>query len=120
MSMISQAIRHPVATIAAVILVVMFGIVSLYQLPVQLTPDVEQPQIHHPPHNSDAMPPLHQLNIRDSIAKPATPRQTANTATGTLNEHSHAHTSNSETHAVPHQTTASHTHIEHRVTKPVQ
>jgi HAE1 family hydrophobic/amphiphilic exporter-1 len=45
MSMISQAIRHPVATIAAVILVVMFGIVSLYQLPVQLTPDVEQPQI---------------------------------------------------------------------------
>ncbi|MFC3150127.1 efflux RND transporter permease subunit [Litoribrevibacter euphylliae] len=45
MSFISQSIRHPVATISAVILVVMFGIVSLLQLPVQLTPDVEQPQI---------------------------------------------------------------------------
>lgn len=45
MSLISQSIRHPVATISAVILVAMFGIVSLLQLPVQLTPDVEQPQI---------------------------------------------------------------------------
>ncbi len=45
MSLISQSIRHPVATISAVILVVMFGIVSLLELPVQLTPDVEQPQI---------------------------------------------------------------------------
>jgi len=45
MSLISQSIKHPVATISSVILVVMFGIVSLLQLPVQLTPDVEQPQI---------------------------------------------------------------------------
>jgi HAE1 family hydrophobic/amphiphilic exporter-1 len=45
MSFISQSIRHPVATISSVILVVMFGIVSLMQLPIQLTPDVEQPQI---------------------------------------------------------------------------
>ncbi|GLQ32148.1 efflux RND transporter permease subunit [Litoribrevibacter albus] len=45
MSLISQSIKHPVATISSVILVVMFGIVSLLQLPIQLTPDVEQPQI---------------------------------------------------------------------------
>ncbi|GAA3912841.1 efflux RND transporter permease subunit [Litoribacillus peritrichatus] len=45
MSLIAQSIKHPVATVSAVILVVMFGIVSLMELPVQLTPDVEQPQI---------------------------------------------------------------------------
>ena len=45
MSMIQFAIRYPVTTTVGVILVVLFGIVSLSTLPVQLTPDVSKPEI---------------------------------------------------------------------------
>jgi len=45
MSLIRNAINKPVAVAVVVILVVMFGIIGLTSLPVQLTPDVETPQI---------------------------------------------------------------------------
>ncbi|HEC17464.1 MAG TPA: efflux RND transporter permease subunit [Sedimenticola sp.] len=43
--MIRLSIRQPVSTFSGVILVVLFGLLGLYRLPVQLTPDVEAPTI---------------------------------------------------------------------------
>lgn len=45
MDIIKYSIEKPVSVAVAVILVVMFGIIGLISLPVQLTPDVETPQI---------------------------------------------------------------------------
>jgi len=45
MDIIKYSINKPVAVIVAVILVVMFGLIGLNKLPVQLTPDVETPEI---------------------------------------------------------------------------
>jgi len=43
--LIEQSIRYPVSTAVGVILVVLFGFISLFRLPVQLTPNVEDPEI---------------------------------------------------------------------------
>ena len=45
MNVIQFAIRYPITTTVAVILVVLFGLVSLTKLPIQLTPDVSKPKI---------------------------------------------------------------------------
>jgi len=45
MDIVSYALKKPVSIIVAIILVVTFGIIGLNKLPVQLTPDVETPQI---------------------------------------------------------------------------
>lgn len=45
MSLIDGAIRYPVSTAVGVILIVLFGIIALLELPVQLTPDVQEPKI---------------------------------------------------------------------------
>jgi hydrophobic/amphiphilic exporter-1 (mainly G- bacteria), HAE1 family len=45
MSIIQSAIRYPVTTTVGVILIVLFGVVSLSKLPIQLTPDVSKPEI---------------------------------------------------------------------------
>lgn len=45
MDLIRYSINKPVSVAVAVILVVMFGLLGLSKLPVQLTPDVEAPQI---------------------------------------------------------------------------
>ncbi|MFB3115046.1 MAG: efflux RND transporter permease subunit, partial [Nitrospirales bacterium] len=45
MSIIQSAIRYPVTTTVGVILLVLFGVVSLTKLPIQLTPDVSKPEI---------------------------------------------------------------------------
>ena len=45
MDIVSYALKKPVSIIVGVILVVTFGIIGLNKLPVQLTPDVETPQI---------------------------------------------------------------------------
>jgi HAE1 family hydrophobic/amphiphilic exporter-1 len=45
MNLIRAAIHYPVSTAVGVILVVLFGTVSLFGLPVQLTPDVDKPVI---------------------------------------------------------------------------
>ena len=46
MSLIQAAVRYPVSTAVGVILIVMFGVISLLRLPVQLTPSVEDPIIN--------------------------------------------------------------------------
>ncbi|HUG92084.1 MAG TPA: efflux RND transporter permease subunit, partial [Planctomycetaceae bacterium] len=45
MQLIRFAIQNPVKVSVAVILAVLFGILALFDTPVQLTPDVEEPQI---------------------------------------------------------------------------
>ncbi|MCZ6801107.1 MAG: efflux RND transporter permease subunit [Nitrospirae bacterium] len=45
MNLISSAIRYPISTTVGVILIVLFGVVSLLKLPIQLTPDVSKPEI---------------------------------------------------------------------------
>ncbi|MBW1894572.1 MAG: efflux RND transporter permease subunit [Deltaproteobacteria bacterium] len=45
MDIIKFSITKPVTIIVGVILVVLFGLIGIMRLPVQLTPDVEQPQI---------------------------------------------------------------------------
>ena len=43
MRIIHEAIRYPVTTAVGVILLVMFGAIALFRLPIQLTPTVEDP-----------------------------------------------------------------------------
>ncbi|MGH9861787.1 MAG: efflux RND transporter permease subunit [Candidatus Acidiferrales bacterium] len=45
MNLIHDSIRYPVSTAVGVILLVLFGFIGLVNLPVQLTPDVEEPQV---------------------------------------------------------------------------
>ncbi len=45
MDLVKQSINKPVSVAVGVILIVLFGLIGLNKLPVQLTPDVETPQI---------------------------------------------------------------------------
>jgi HAE1 family hydrophobic/amphiphilic exporter-1 len=45
MKLVDTSIKKPVSVAVGVILVIMFGIISLLRIPVQLTPDVERPRI---------------------------------------------------------------------------
>ncbi|MDQ3438996.1 MAG: efflux RND transporter permease subunit, partial [Planctomycetota bacterium] len=45
MTIIERCIRQPVAVAVAVILIVIFGLIGLFQVPVQLTPNVDQPVV---------------------------------------------------------------------------
>ncbi|MGB7159855.1 MAG: efflux RND transporter permease subunit [Tepidisphaeraceae bacterium] len=45
MSIIERSIRQPVAVAVTVILIVIFGLIGLFQVPVQLTPNVDQPVV---------------------------------------------------------------------------
>ncbi|HWP91540.1 MAG TPA: efflux RND transporter permease subunit [Thermodesulfobacteriota bacterium] len=45
MKLVDTSIKKPVSVAVGVIFVVMFGVISLYKIPVQLTPDVEKPTI---------------------------------------------------------------------------
>ncbi len=45
MNIIQRAINYPVTTAVVVILIVLFGILSLTRIPIQLTPDVEDPEV---------------------------------------------------------------------------
>jgi len=45
MNLTRPSIDNPVAVIVGIILVAIFGLISLYRLPVQLTPEVQEPEI---------------------------------------------------------------------------
>ena len=45
MDIVRYGLNKPVSIIVAVILIITFGLIGLNALPVQLTPDVEKPQI---------------------------------------------------------------------------
>ncbi len=43
MNLIQAAIARPIAVIAAVVMVILFGLVALDTIPIQLTPDIRKP-----------------------------------------------------------------------------
>ena len=45
MKIIHACVRYPVTTMVGVILAVLFGVISLYRIPVQMTPTVDRPVI---------------------------------------------------------------------------
>lgn len=45
MKLVESSILKPVSVVVGVIFVVLFGLISLFKIPVQLTPDVEKPRI---------------------------------------------------------------------------
>ena len=45
MNLIQYCIRFPVTTAVGVLLLVLFGAIALFQLPIQLTPNINQPVI---------------------------------------------------------------------------
>ena len=45
MKLIEQSIKAPVSVAVAVILVALFGVIALLRIPIQLTPDIDQPRI---------------------------------------------------------------------------
>jgi len=45
MKLTSASLNNPTAVIVGVLLIALFGAISLYKLPIQLTPDISQPQI---------------------------------------------------------------------------
>lgn len=45
MSLTSSALKNPTGVVVAVLLVALLGAISLFQLPIQLTPDISKPEI---------------------------------------------------------------------------
>ncbi|MDX1453909.1 MAG: efflux RND transporter permease subunit [Gammaproteobacteria bacterium] len=45
MNLTKLSLSNPVAVVVGILLVVMFGTISLFRLPIQMTPDVERPQV---------------------------------------------------------------------------
>jgi len=45
MNLVKLSLSNPVAVVVAVLLAMLFGMISLARLPIQLTPEVERPQI---------------------------------------------------------------------------
>ena len=45
MNLARTALNNPASVIVTAILILLFGVISLFKLPSQITPDIEQPQI---------------------------------------------------------------------------
>ena len=45
MQLVEQSIRKPVSVVVGVLLITLFGLIGLFQIPIQLTPTVDRPQI---------------------------------------------------------------------------
>src|SRR3990172_8824038 len=45
MKIVDESIKHPVSVIVGIIFIILFGIIYIFKIPVQLTPDVEKPRI---------------------------------------------------------------------------
>ena len=45
MNLTASALKNPTAVIVAILLVALFGVISVFQLPIQLTPDISKPEI---------------------------------------------------------------------------
>ena len=45
MKLITASVKYPVSTTVGVLLLSLFGAIALYNIPIQLTPDVEDPEI---------------------------------------------------------------------------
>ena len=65
MGIIDRSIKLPVTVTVGAILIILFGFISFFRVPVQLTPDVEKPKISVKTVWSGASPELRK-NSRDS------------------------------------------------------
>lgn len=45
MKLVETSIGRPVTVAVAVIFIILFGIISLFRIPVQLTPDIDNPKV---------------------------------------------------------------------------
>ncbi len=45
MNLTRSSLKNPASVIVILVLIILFGILSIFKLPIQLTPDIEQPQI---------------------------------------------------------------------------
>ena len=45
MRIVDSAIHRPVSVVVGVLFVALFGLISLFRIPVQLTPDVDRPLV---------------------------------------------------------------------------
>ena len=45
MQLVEQSIRKPVSVVVGILLITLFGLIGLFQIPIQLTPTVDRPQI---------------------------------------------------------------------------
>jgi multidrug efflux pump subunit AcrB len=45
MNLTRTSLRNPAAVVVTLVLITLFGVISIFNLPIQLTPDLEQPQI---------------------------------------------------------------------------
>lgn len=45
MNLTRSSLKNPASVIVILVLIMLFGILSIFKLPIQLTPDIEQPQI---------------------------------------------------------------------------
>ena len=45
MNLTASALKNPTAVIVAILLVALFGLISIFKLPIQLTPDISKPEI---------------------------------------------------------------------------
>ncbi|WP_125716256.1 efflux RND transporter permease subunit [Pseudoalteromonas rubra] len=45
MNLTRNSLKNPAAVVVILVLLILFGILSIFKLPIQLTPDIEQPQI---------------------------------------------------------------------------
>ena len=46
MQLVDSAIKRPVSVIVGVLFIALFGLISLFRIPVQLTPDVDRPIVN--------------------------------------------------------------------------
>ena len=45
MNLTRSSLKNPAAVLVILTLIILFGIISIFKLPIQLTPEIEQPQI---------------------------------------------------------------------------
>ena len=45
MNLTRSSLKNPASVIVILVLIMLFGMLSIFKLPIQLTPDIEQPQI---------------------------------------------------------------------------
>ena len=46
MKLVDSSIKYPVTVIVGVLFIALFGLISLFRIPIQLTPDIDRPVIN--------------------------------------------------------------------------
>ena len=73
MNLPRASVKYPVTTTVGVILAVLFGAISLYRIPVQMTPTVDRPVITVETEYKGAAP----LEVEEEVSKPVEEKLTS-------------------------------------------